>query len=780
MSVFARFSVAIVLAASLTPVSGADSAPPDRPALKARPFDLGRVRLLDGPFEQAMQRTRRYLLSLDLDRQVHMFRLTAGLPSSAKPLGGWEAPEDQARGEFFGHSLSARAMMYAMTGDARLLVAVNRLVAELAQCQAALGQCGYLGAVPESTFDRIEKGELVWGGYYTVHKIMAGLLDAHAYCGNQQALVVARKLADWVELRTRGQSADFIRRVWHPTLHVEWGGLNESLLNVYAITGDPRHLVAARRFDDDALYSPLAAGHDELTGLHVNTAIPKIIGAARAYELTGDSRFRRIAEFFWRQVTAVRSYATGGTSNNELWSGEPGRLAGQLSARTQECCTTYNMLKLTRHIFTWTADPRAADYYERALWNGILGTQREDGMMMYYVPLASGYWKTFCSPLDSFWCCTGTGVESFSKLGESIYYQDDDGLLVNLFLASELDWAEKGLRIRQETRFPEQEGTSLLVLARKPVTMALRIRVPYWATGGVTLRLNGAGRQVQAAPASYAVIRRTWHDGDRLEVAMPMSLHPHAMPDNKSLVPIMYGPLVLAGRLGKAGLTPKQLSAPTMAPEGAPVAAPSLVVDGDELSSWIRPTGRPLEFHTLGQAAEVTLVPFYQLFDERYAVYWNVYRKGSPEQREELAREACRRAFRSRTIDAVETGDPESEAAHALAGEKTADSGGPYPRWRDATSGGWFSYRMKVVGDEPMTLRCTYWGGDVPPRRFQILVGDREIAVENLDRKKPGEYVDTEYPIPPELTKAKESVTVRFQAFPDNIAGGLFGLKMLK
>jgi len=771
--------------------AGARSAEPRTAApggRKVQPFDLRQVRLLDGPFRACMERDRRYLLSLEGDRLLHTFRLTAGLPSSAKPLGGWENPSrsgpfgGMACGQFMGHYLSACAMMFASTGDEKLKAKADTLVAELARCQAALGPGGFLHTLRESDFDRLEAGEPIWGNYYTVHKMLAGLLDVHAYCGSPQALDVAKKLAGWVEHRTRGQSVEWIARTWHRDLHVEFGGLNEALVNLYAITGNPKDLETARRFDDEALYRPLAAGRDQLNGLHVNTQVPKIIGAARAYEMTGEARYRQVAEFFWRQVALHRSYCTGGTSHYESWRDEPDKLASQLGPATQECCCTYNMLKLTRHVFFWTAEPAVADFYERALLNGILGTQNpENGMTMYYVPLAPGYWKTFASPLDSFWCCTGTGVESFAKLGGSIYFCNDEGLWVNLFIASELSWPEKGISVRQETRFPDREGTSLRFAASRPVEMALRVRVPYWAERGATVRLNGSPLAVPAKPGSYAAIRRTWRDGDRLEIEMPMGLHLHPMPDDPKVVAVMYGPLVLAGRLGTKGPTPEQLRATTPAPEGRPAPAPWFVVEREEPRAWILPVAdKPLEFRTCGQATDVTLVPLCRLFGECFAVYWEVFRKGSPEHQSRLAADQRRKRLEARTVDAIEIGEAGSESSHGLAGERTETGGGAGRRWRHATGGGWFSYRLKVLSDKPASLCCTFWGDDVPPRKFDILVEGTRIATQELNRNKPGEFFDVEYRLPPEITRGKQNVTVRFQAHAGNLAGGLFGLRVLK
>lgn len=593
----------------------------------ARPFDLDRVRLGPGPFLDAMQVNRRFLLAQDPDRLLHMFRLTAGIPSGAEPLGGWEAPVNELRGHYTGHYLSALALMSASQGDAELRARGDHLVDELAACQRALGT-GYLSAFPEELFDRLRDGKPVWAPFYTLHKIMAGLLDMHTLAGNAQALEVLQGMTRWVARWSQPLGDEAMARV----LEREYGGMNELLYNVADVTGQRWLQDLAHRFDHERFFAPLALGRDELKGLHANTNIPKVIGAARRYELTGEPRSRRIVEYFWRQVTTQRAYCTGGTSNGEGWNTEPGVLAGELSGETQEDCTTYNMLKLTRHVFGWTADPACADYYERALFNGILGSQHpRDGEKLYYVNLASGLWKLFGTPLQDYWCCTGTMSEAFAKLGDSIYYQDDAGLYVNLFIASQLDWREHGVRLIQETRFPEEEGTALTVRAARPARFALRVRVPSWAASGGSARLNGRPLDGFAAPGGYFVLDRTWKDGDRLEVALPMRLHIHAMPDDPTMQAIMYGPLVLVGRLGTEGLTPDVLRAaptqPRTVPEykSGPVAAPALVARGSGLEDWIARTGRgALEFRTVGQAQDVTLVPFHSIFDERYAVYWKV------------------------------------------------------------------------------------------------------------------------------------------------------------
>lgn len=591
--------------------------------LKAQPFALNQVRVMPGPFLDAMNRNRSYMLSIAPDRLLHMFRITANLPSSAEPLGGWEQPVNELRGHFTGHYLSACAQISSHLGDDAFLKIGNNLVTHLAACQKAHGN-GYLSAFPEEFFDRLRADERVWAPFYTLHKIMAGLLDMHLLCGNEQALEVLQGMVAWVRRWTQPLGDAHMSRV----LEREYGGMNDVLYAIYSITGKEEDLALAHRFDHERIFAPLAGFRDELKGLHVNTTIPKIIGAARRYEITGESRYRDIAEYFWREVTEKRAYCTGGTSNGEEWDSDPGKLAGSLSGYTQECCCTYNMLKLTRHIFEWNADPRCADYYELALFNGILGTQHpDDGMTLYYVPLASGYWKMFGLPFDAFWCCTGTGLESFSKLGDSIYFHDDQGLYVNLFIASELDWTEKNVKLQQSTRFPEEDSAAFTLHCKEPIRMKIRFRVPGWIAGGGFATLNGKKLDGFAEPGGYFAIDREWTDGDRVELKLPMELRAHSMPDDHSIQAFLYGPLVLVGRLGTEGLTPSILRAeptkPRTVPEyrSEPVAAPELKAPSGKIADWIHAhSAHPLEFDVQG----IQLLPFYKLFDERYAVYWKV------------------------------------------------------------------------------------------------------------------------------------------------------------
>ena len=587
-----------------------------------QPFPLTQVRLLDGPFKDAMEINSQWLLGLPSDRLLHCFRLTAGLRSSAEPLGGWEKPDCELRGHFAGgHYLSGCALAYASTGDDQIKANANTVVSEMGKCQEALKN-GYLSAYPVELFDRLREGQRVWAPFYTYHKIMAGLLDMYLYCGNDQALDMAEKMAGWVGHYFESISDEHNQRM----LQTEYGGMQEVLCNLTAVTGKRQYLGLSRRFEKRMFFDPLADHRDELKGIHANTHIPQVIGAARCYELTGEPRYRDIASYFWDEVTSERAYCTGGTSNGEHWTTDPGKLASELGEYTEECCCAYNMMKLTRHIFGWTADPRAMDYYERVLWNHRLGTQDTEGRKSYFLPLGSGYWKYYNSQWDSFWCCTGTGVEEFAKFADSIYFHDDRGVYVNLFLASELNWPEKGLQLRQETKFPDQDSTTLIVRAPAPVELALHVRIPYWATRGGTVKLNGEALPVFSSPSSYLSVTRAWKDGDRLEVSLPMSLHVDAMPDDPTVQAMMYGPFVLAGRLGDSGLTPA-LTYPgyDTAPQGEPVPVPAIASSSPNPTGWVEPVkDQALAFQSVGQNESLSLVPLYRVSGQRYAVYWKV------------------------------------------------------------------------------------------------------------------------------------------------------------
>ncbi|MBN1974742.1 MAG: glycoside hydrolase family 127 protein [Sedimentisphaerales bacterium] len=598
---------------------------------EAQPFSLKQVRLLDGPFKDAMELDRKYLYDLSSDRLLHTFRLNAKLPSSAQPLGGWESPNGELRGHTMGHYLSACALMYCSTGDEELKAKADAIVAELAKCQEAIGKTGYLSAYPETWFDRVEAGKQVWAPYYSLHKIYAGLLDMYTLCDNKQALEIAEKMAAWNKGRLDKLDEAHMQRMLNGT---EQGGMNDVFANMYAITGNEVYLQLSQRFNQKSYVEPLLRSEDNLTGQHANSFIPNIIGTARQYELTGDANDRKIAEFFWSQVVNHRSYCTGGTSNDEHWRFEPDQMANQLGDCTQETCCTYNLLKLTRHLFSWTGDVKYTDYYERDLYNSILSTQNpESGMMMYFVPLAAGRWKVYNTPDTCFWCCTGSGMENHAKYGDSIYFHNDNTLYVNLFIPSELDWSQQNVKIRQETDFPEKDSTTLTVQTKKSKELDIRIRIPYWATQGAIVKINSEPLNVTSKSGSYLSVNRKWKNGDKIEITLPMSLHKLSLPGDESQVAMMYGPLVLAGQLGSDGLTSQNVHTTQnwyRFRENQTGKASPLTVTSDNINDWIKPVdGKPLTFKTIGQSDEITIIPFHKIFMQKYIVYWKVLKKES-------------------------------------------------------------------------------------------------------------------------------------------------------
>jgi DUF1680 family protein len=737
---------------------------------KVQPFPLQRVRLSEGPFKHAMDLDRRYLLSLDADRLLHNFRITAGIPSAAKPLAGWEDPKCELRGHFIGHYLSACALMFASTGDRQVLENANAVVAGLAVCQGRFPN-GYLSAFPEELIDRVEAGKEVWAPYYTLHKLYAGLLDMHVQGGNTQALDLCKKFADWVIGRTAKLSAEQMQSM----LNCEHGGMAESLANLYAITNDERYLTAALRFNHQSVVEPAVQGQDRLTGLHANTQIPKFIGTAREYELTGKTSLRTASEFFWNTVVKQRSYVIGGNSDGEYFTPKE-HLSTAFGECTTETCNTHNMLKLTRHLFCWEPRAEYADFYERGLYNHILASQDpETGMMCYYVPLRSGMRKTYNGPLDAFWCCTGTGVESHAKYGDSIYFHDGGRVLyLNLFIASELDWKEQGVRLRQDTRYPDEATSRLTITCEQPVEFSLRLRHPAWARTGFAVKINGKALPDPGMPGSYVEIARTWQSGDTVEIIMPFELRTEGFSDNPRRFAFLDGPLVLA-----ASVDPK-LPTPVVSGDLTTAAAALTPVAGRP-STY---TGPAEVFRQAGATAGqgITLEPFHKIHGGRnYMVYFDQFTPAEWTDKEQAyaAEQLRAKQLETRRVDQVKPGEDQNERDHRMRGEAsvTVETGGR--KCRQATNG-WFSWDVKVQPGQAHEMVVTYWGSDASGHDFDVLVDGIKVATEKLHGKKPGEHYDERYRIPGEMAKDKERVTIRFQAHPGSTAGGVFGVEMLK
>ncbi len=604
---------------------------PEHSAGRLEPFPLNSVRLTAGIFKEQEELNSRYLDSLTADRLLHTFRLTSGITSTATPYKGWEDPTCELRGHFAGgHYLSAVALASAGSGNADLKNRGNEMIAGLDACQKK-NPSGYLSAYPTDLFEHLAEGKPVWAPFYTYHKIMAGLLDMYTLTGNTDALRVAEGMARWVGEYFTGISNDQRQRM----LRVEYGGMNEVLVNLAAVTKRDRYLATAHLFEQPNFLDPLAGRRDELTGLHANTHVPKIIGAARMYEVTGDRRYQQIAEYFLEEVLTARNYVIGNTSLDEHWKTPAGHLEGTLAWTNAECCVAYNLMKLQRLVFGWTADARWMDEYERALFNCRLGTQDAQGMKQYFFPLAAGYWRAYHSPEESFWCCTGTGVEEFAKFADTIYFRRDSDVYVNQFIASTLDWKDEGFGIEQSTKFPEEQGTTLKIKTTRPGMRAIHVRIPSW-TKDAEIKINGHSLEAVADPGSYLAIKREWKDGDTISVSLPMTLRQEPLLGDESVTAALYGPLVLAADLGAGPAdgpmriihgrptTPgKELPPPDALPKIA--AGPDVKTD-----QWVQTDSKSdMRFSVAGEGKKYDVMPMYRIRDQKYSVYWQSPKKGA-------------------------------------------------------------------------------------------------------------------------------------------------------
>ena len=597
--------------------------------VKAEAFDLQDVRLLRSRFYDNMQRDSAWMMSISADRLLHSFRTSAGAwagleggYSKVKKLGGWESLDCELRGHTTGHMLSATALIYASTGYNCFKEKGDSLVSGLAVVQQAYGN-GYLSAYPEGLIDRNIKGQRVWAPWYTLHKILSGLIDQYLYADNAQALEIAEGMASWAYAKLNPLSEETRRLM----LRNEFGGMPEAFWNLYSLTGNEEHKWLAEWFYHNDVIDPLHEGREEFGTKHTNTFIPKVLAEAREYELTGAFDSHLASDFFWHQMIDHHTFAPGCSSDKEHFF-DPVQMSKHVTGYTGETCCTYNMLKLSRHLFCWTASSDVADYYEQALYNQILGQQDPStGMVTYFLPLKSGSHKVYSTPEKSFWCCVGSGFENHAKYSEAIYYHKSDSLYVNLFIPSELKWEDVGLTLTQKTAFPEEDVTVLTISSEKTSKATMLLRWPSWCSKP-EIKVNGRRVPVRVGKGEYVPVTRTWNDGDKIEVRYPMSLRLEYLPDDSSRAAVFYGPVLLAGRLGTEGFEGCQ-------PDSDPTKHndyytydykipkdldTKLDADVENLQGTIKRISG-LEFET---ADGDRLSPLYDIHRERYVVYWNL------------------------------------------------------------------------------------------------------------------------------------------------------------
>jgi DUF1680 family protein len=775
------------------------------PAADVTTFPLSRVRILDGPFKHAQDLNINYVRALEPNRLLAPYRTEAGLPPKAPKYPNWESTG--LEGHTTGHYLTALAQIWAATGDPEMKQRLDYMVAELDACQRANGN-GYVGAIPggRQLWSEIAAGTLhverfaingKWVPWYNLHKLFAGLRDAHLIAGNVQARSVLINLADWTDRLTAKLSDAQMQEM----LGAEHGGMNEALADVFALTNDRRFLALAQRFSHRALLDRLERHEDSLTGLHANTQIPKAVGYARIAELGGDPAGLDAARFFWQTVVRRRTVAFGGNSVHEHFN-PPDDFSSMIESREgPETCNTYNMLRLTERLFRadlFHGDPAAeyADFYERALFNHILSTEHPvHGGFVYFTPIRPRHYRVYSQPSQCFWCCVGTGMENHGKYGQFIYAHRGDELFVNLFIASELHWQERGLALRQETSFPDEARTRLVLALERPESFALRVRHPSWvAAGDFQVRVNGEVWRDSSTPSSYAAIVREWRDGDRVEIELPMRTTLERLPDQSDYAAILRGPIVLAASTGSDQLGSLVAGDGRMAhvspgPYLPLDTAPMLVGDAATLTDHIHPVpGRPMTFTASdiirpSQAGPLELVPFFRVHDSRYMIYWRTVAAGdygTVVARLE-AEEKARLALDAQTLDRVTPGEQQPEVEHRVQGDGAITGVTNGRSWREAS--GWFGYELTAANARrgPLALLVTYSAGQ-RDRQFDILVNDRVIATVALDGRQPDRFTDARYPIPDDIANAVVAggaLRIKFVAKPGSRAGAVYDLRLL-
>jgi DUF1680 family protein len=744
----------------------------------AHPLPLADVRLGASRFRDAVALNLRYLLTLEPDRLLHNFYTGAGLPPKAPVYGGWES--DTIAGHTLGHYLSACALTHAQTGDEETKRRAAYIVAELATVQKKRGD-GYIGALTrkrkdgtvvdgQEIFTEIMRGEITSGGFdlngswsplYTVHKLFAGLLDVHALCANHEALAVVTNLGGYFADVFGALDDANLQKV----LNCEYGGLNESFAELFARTKEPRWLGVAERLYDNRVLDPLKNREDKLTNFHSNTQVPKLVGLARIHELNGKPEPAVAARFFWERVTGHHSFVIGGNSDREYFF-EPDAISRHITEQTCEHCNSYNMLRLTRHLFSWKPDGALFDFFERTHFNHVLSQQHpKTGMFTYMTPLMSGAARTFSKPTEDFWCCVGSGIEVHAKHGDSIFWEGDDTLFVNLYIPAEAGWRARDAKLTLETAYPlEGDATLRFTELKRAGKFSVALRVPGWAAGA-SVTVNGkAARSVRES--GYAIVTRRWKKGDTVAIRLPLALRTEATPDDPNTIAILRGPLVLAADLG-------------VGESDLAMFAPALV--GSDVLASFRPVPGTMAEYTVAEGAArpaaLRFAPFYSLYDNRTAVYFRRFTDATwkTEQTAFLAAQQAQRHLAARSVDVMHLGEMQPERDHKLTSEISYPVSYRGLNGRDARSGGFFEFDMKVRPG--VSLQATYWG-DERKREFEIQIDGKTFARQQLNQDQPGKFFDVMYSIPKELIAGKSTVRVRFVPVVRNTAGPVFGVRI--
>ncbi|MBN1559476.1 glycoside hydrolase family 127 protein, partial [candidate division KSB1 bacterium] len=723
----------------------------------------------------------------------------AGLPQKAECYPNWSGLD----GHVGGHYLSAIAMNYAATGNEECKKRMDYMLAELQECQETNAKnnsewgVGYIGGFPNSAklWSTFKSGDFniyfsSWAPFYNLHKMFAGLRDAWLYCDNEDAKTMFLKFCDWGNSITSALGEEQMQSM----LDVEHGGMNEVFADAYQITGDEKYLTAAQRYSHRALLDPLSEGIDSLDNKHANTQIPKFVGFERIAELGGGEKYDKSADFFWETVTSNRSLAFGGNSRREHFPSVESCIDFVNVNDGPESCNSYNMLKLTEDLFRVHPSAKYVDYYERTLYNHILSSQHpEHGGYVYFTPARPRHYRVYSAPNEAMWCCVGTGMENYGKYNQFIYTHSNDSLFLNLFIASGLDWKAKGVKIKQETNFPNEEQTKLTV-TEGSANFNLLVRYPGWVSNGaLKITVNGKNISYASLPSSYIRIARTWQKGDVVEITLPMRNTIERMPNVPEYIAFMHGPILLGAKTGTEDLqgliADDSRWGQYATGEYLPVDQAPILIEDDiqNIANRLEPIkGKPLNFKLNTKKInpiDLTLEPFFQIHDARYMMYWlaltNEGYKAYVDSLENIEKEKL--ALQKRTIDHVAVGEQQPETDHAMQAERSNTGNNLNEFWRDARGGGYFSYDMSTDSETNLSLLVRYWGAEWGSRKFEIYIDDKKLATEdNTGRWNVSMFKDVAYPIPDSMITGKSHIRIKFQALPESTAGAVYVVRLLR
>jgi uncharacterized protein len=746
---------------------------------KAFTFSAGEVKLLDGPFKESQDAEAKNLLSLDMNRLLAPFLVESGLTPKGLPYSGWET--DVLPGVALSFYLSGSARLYMSTGNTEFLNRINYALTELELCQKK--NDGYILGTKngKSIFARVEKegcfpefghwkdGEAT--PYYSMEKLLSGLRDVYRICHIQKALQISKGIGNWLIKHMSFINDTELQKI----MRTEYGGMNWVLSDLYADTDDKRYLELSKRWQDNITVVPMVHGTDVLNGVHANMQFPKYSGLAARYPFSGDTSDLFGARFFWESVVNHRTYVTGGNSESEFF-GPKDSLSHRLTPFTEENCNEYNMLRLTSLLYQIEPRVEYADYFERTLFNHILAAQNpEDNKVCYFLPLIPGASRIY-HHLEDFSCCVCSALDSYTRHAEYIYGHSDSAIFVNLFIASQLDYKEKGIVIRQETSFPEKDISMLTIQCRNAVKFDLCIRNPYWANNEVTIKINGKQQEIVSSKDGYLHLNRKWSNKDNIELNLPMNLRTESMPDDKNMIALFFGPVLLAANLNgnEANNLLRESVAPALVPGNLPV------------TGWLKPTDKPLTFTTtILKPSQVEVIPFFRKKTGPYSVYWKILSEKEWLQREAVKQKSLEDDKRLDlvTIDKVRVCDSISESTHNITGDSWTGfgNGGIYGKggildddcWRKASSKS-FGYDMLVSDSEPNSLFCRYMGRGCYERwSFKITIDGIPVQTLKLGKLEVESFPVVSWQntcsIPGDITKGKKKVKVLFEALEDSI-----------